>query len=98
MDRIKSFLNSSPSQFRSPRLQTSSSPKVDPPSHINILPPPRPAYSASPPRILIIGAGSRGSTYGRSIMLSSNGFVVAIAEPVEFKRKDFGRNYIWGRE
>jgi predicted dehydrogenase len=31
-------------------------------------------------------------------MLSSNGFVAAIAEPVAFKRKEFGQKYIWGVE
>ncbi|KAH8650185.1 hypothetical protein BX600DRAFT_387931 [Xylariales sp. PMI_506] len=54
--------------------------------------------SARPPRILIIGAGSRGRTYARATVSSSNGVVVAVAEPDEYKRKQFGKTFIHGVE
>lgn len=49
----------------------------------------------SPPRCLVIGAGSRGNAYARAVSRSTGGIVAAIAEPVEFKRAQFGRTYIW---
>ncbi|RPB01961.1 NAD(P)-binding protein [Choiromyces venosus 120613-1] len=39
------------------------------------------------PRILIIGAGSRGRAYAWSIATATNGTVVGVAEPDEYKRK-----------
>ncbi|KAK4449369.1 hypothetical protein QBC34DRAFT_448753 [Podospora aff. communis PSN243] len=54
--------------------------------------------SENPPRVLIIGAGSRGRAYARAIRGSSNGVVVAVAEPDDYKRTEFGRNMIWGAE
>lgn len=62
------------------------------------LPPPNPPKSKNPPRILIVGAGSRGGAYGRAIYGSTNGCVVAVAEPIDYKRKAFGRKHIWGLE
>lgn len=59
--------------------------------------PPRPQMSASPPRILIIGAGSRGDAYARATGRSSNGVVVAVAEPIKYKRQRLGEEYIWGK-
>ena len=59
-------------------------------------PTPRPAMSASPPRLLIIGAGSRGNSYARATRLSSNGVIVAVAEPIPYKRRLLGEKYIWG--
>lgn len=50
----------------------------------------------SPPRILIIGAGSRGRAYARAIQSSTDGFVTAVAEPNEYKRRHFGQTFIWG--
>lgn len=58
--------------------------------------PPPPPMSAKPPRVLIIGAGSRGRVYARCTRQSSNGIIAAIAEPDDFKRHQFGRNFIWG--
>ncbi|POS87364.1 hypothetical protein EPUL_000445, partial [Erysiphe pulchra] len=52
--------------------------------------------SPNPPRILIVGAGSRGNAYARAIRDSSNGVLVSIAEPIEHKRRRFGEQYIWG--
>ena len=56
--------------------------------------PPPPPFSARPPRILIIGAGSRGRTYARCTKLSTNGIVVAVAEPDDYKRRSFVRTFI----
>ncbi|KAF1978611.1 streptomycin biosynthesis protein StrI [Bimuria novae-zelandiae CBS 107.79] len=50
----------------------------------------------NPPRVLIIGAGSRGSAYTEATLSSTNCIVAAIAEPVTYKRTEFGRKYIWG--
>ncbi|KAH7117519.1 hypothetical protein EDB81DRAFT_668064 [Dactylonectria macrodidyma] len=52
--------------------------------------------SEHPPRLLIIGAGSRGRNYAKTIVGSSNGVVVAVAEPDKFKREFLGRYHIWG--
>lgn len=59
--------------------------------------PPRPAMSANPPRLLIIGAGSRGNGYARATAESTNGITVAVAEPIAYKRKQLGEKYIWGK-
>jgi predicted dehydrogenase len=60
--------------------------------------PSRPAFSASPPRLLIIGAGNRGRAYARAIRDSSNGILVGVVEPVTSRRENFGRKFIWGPE
>ncbi|KAL2758853.1 hypothetical protein ACRALDRAFT_1092552, partial [Sodiomyces alcalophilus JCM 7366] len=52
----------------------------------------------SPPRILVIGAGSRGHAYARAMTTSTNAVVAAIAEPLPFKRAHFGRTYVWGSD
>lgn len=72
------------------------SPEVDEAEEVQF--PPPPPMSAKPPRVLIIGAGSRGRVYARCTRQSSNGIIVAVAEPDPFKRKQFGRNFIWGSE
>jgi Predicted dehydrogenases and related proteins len=54
-------------------------------------------YSANPPRIVIIGAGSRGRTYANIIKSFTNGVVVAVAEPDEYKRMCLGEAVIWGK-
>jgi hypothetical protein len=50
----------------------------------------------NPPRVLILGAGSRGSAYAKAALSSTNSIVAAIAEPVAYKRAEFGRKYVWG--
>jgi predicted dehydrogenase len=52
--------------------------------------------SDSPPRLLIIGAGSRGRGYAEAAATSSNGIVASVAEPVEYKRMQLGKRFIWG--
>ncbi|KAF2772732.1 NAD(P)-binding protein [Teratosphaeria nubilosa] len=49
---------------------------------------------AEPPSFLIVGAGSRGNAYAAAVIRSGLGTVAAIAEPVEFKRRDFASRYI----
>lgn len=58
--------------------------------------PSRPAMSPNPPRIMIIGAGSRGNSYARAIRDSTNGALVGVTEPIANKRKRLGTTYIWG--
>ncbi|KAG0130656.1 hypothetical protein HOY82DRAFT_561823 [Tuber indicum] len=52
--------------------------------------PPKPENS---PRILIIGAGSRGRSYARSIATATNGTVVGVAEPDGYKRRMLVQEY-----
>lgn len=48
-------------------------------------------------RFLVIGAGSRGNAYARAVTTATTaGVIHAVAEPHAFKRREFGRNYIWG--
>lgn len=47
-------------------------------------------------RFLVIGAGSRGDAYGKAVTTATPGVIHAVAEPHTFKRREFGRNYIWG--
>jgi predicted dehydrogenase len=49
----------------------------------------------TPPRILIIGAGSRGTSYAEAALSSSNATIACICEPNEFKRNAFGSRFIW---
>lgn len=54
-----------------------------------------PTSSESPPRLIIIGAGSRGNAYAKAVTQSTNGVIVAVAEPVTAKRQALGKRYIW---
>ncbi|KAK3330277.1 hypothetical protein B0H66DRAFT_572395 [Apodospora peruviana] len=49
-----------------------------------------------PPRLLVIGAGQRGRAYARAVRSDTKGIVVAVAEPDDYKRAEFGRSLIWG--
>jgi len=51
---------------------------------------------ASNPKFLIIGAGARGNAYARAVTESTNGRIVAVAEPIAHKRRALGQRYIWG--
>lgn len=63
-----------------------------------MLPPPeRPPMSANPPRCIVIGAGSRGNAYAKAITESTNGIVVGVVEPIDYKRQVYGQEYIWGK-
>ncbi|KZF22504.1 NAD binding Rossmann fold oxidoreductase-like protein [Xylona heveae TC161] len=78
-------------------LDTATTPSTDSKQTIpECEPPASPSRSENPPRILVIGAGSRGNSYARAIRDSTAGKVVAVAEPIKFKRHAFGGKYIWG--
>jgi predicted dehydrogenase len=47
------------------------------------------------PGFLVIGAGSRGCSYARAVTLATSGTIAAVAEPDDFKRRNFGKKYIW---
>ncbi|OAX83789.1 hypothetical protein ACJ72_01845 [Emergomyces africanus] len=48
------------------------------------------------PKFLVIGAGSRGHAYARAVTNVTNGVIHAVAEVDTFKRREFGKTYIWG--
>jgi predicted dehydrogenase len=50
------------------------------------------------PRVLVIGAGSRGHAYSKPIQRLGLGKIVGVCEPIAFKRQEFGKRYIWGPE
>jgi predicted dehydrogenase len=52
----------------------------------------------TPPRILIIGAGSRGTAYAEAALSSTNATIAAVCEPNAYKRAEFGRKFIWGEK
>lgn len=60
---------------------------------------PPPGYQTfdTPPRILIIGAGSRGCTYADIVTRYSNAVIAAVCEPLAYKRTEFGKRFIWGQ-
>ena len=47
------------------------------------------------PQVIVIGAGSRGTTYARAIDQHTSGVVAAVAEPIAFKRAQLGKSFIW---
>lgn len=63
---------------------------------LTVAAPTRPPSSANPPRLAIIGAGSRGQAYAHAVSRATAGRIVAVAEPHAYKRALLGRNYIWG--
>ncbi|KAK2767799.1 hypothetical protein FQN54_003958 [Arachnomyces sp. PD_36] len=50
------------------------------------------------PRFLVIGAGSRGNAYARAVTQVTSGIIHSVAETDDFKRREFGKTYIWGSE
>jgi predicted dehydrogenase len=52
----------------------------------------------NPPRVLIIGAGSRGTAYAEAALSSTNSILAAVCEPSDYKRVEFGRKFIWGKD
>lgn len=53
-----------------------------------------------PLRFLVIGAGSRGHAYAEGVTHgpTTSASIYAVAEPLAFKRAEFGKRYIWGTE
>ncbi|KAF1841994.1 streptomycin biosynthesis protein StrI [Cucurbitaria berberidis CBS 394.84] len=52
----------------------------------------------NPPRVLVIGAGSRGTAYAKAALSSTNAIIAAVCEPIAYKRNEFGRKFIWGSD
>ncbi|OMP81963.1 putative oxidoreductase YteT [Diplodia seriata] len=52
------------------------------------------ADSPSPPRILVIGAGSRGHAYASAVVKHTAAVIAAVAEPIAFKRREFVSRFI----
>lgn len=50
------------------------------------------------PRFLVIGAGSRGNSYARAVTSVTSAIIHSVAETDDFKRREFGKRYIWGSE
>lgn len=48
-----------------------------------------------PPRVLIIGAGSRGTAYAEAAQEGTNAIIAAVCEPLKSKRETFGKRFIW---
>ena len=48
-----------------------------------------------PPRLLIIGAGSRGNAYAKAVTDAKDAIIASVAEPIVFKRNSLGQKYIW---
>ncbi|KAG8525951.1 uncharacterized protein KY384_000713 [Bacidia gigantensis] len=60
-------------------------------SHLNQI------RGSAPLKFLVIGAGSRGNGYAHALLQSTpDAQITAVAEPIEVKRRAFGRQYIWG--
>lgn len=76
------------------RLMAEPGPVVSSEKDVTVTTPSRPPPSVNPPRLLVIGAGSRGQAYAHAVNLSTNGRVVAVAEPHPFKRAHFVKNYL----
>lgn len=75
-------------------LRKPSAPEVPPAiKSFKVLPPQGSEKPPNSPRILVIGAGSRGSAYARAIHTSTIGTVVGVAEPIEYKRNLFVSKY-----
>lgn len=49
----------------------------------------------TPPRVLVIGAGSRGTAYAEAILEGTNAVIAAVCELVSYKRAAFGQKFIW---
>ena len=52
----------------------------------------------SGPGFLVIGAGSRGHAYAQAVTKATCGHIAAVAEIDAFKRREFGKAYIWHDE
>lgn len=90
MSKLRALLSTS--------TESSSSEPTFQPRPAQTLPSSTPKLSAYPPRLVLIGGGSRGSSLARAIVHGSNGHLVAIVEPDQFKRRQIGRHCIWGLE
>ena len=55
---------------------------------------PEKQHFATPPRILVIGAGSRGTTYAQWTKLYTNAIISGICEPIAHKRRVFVQRFM----
>lgn len=76
------------------RVASTQSPMLDDTSFLQA--PPYQNFKA-PPRVLIIGAGSRGTSYAEAAISCSNASIACICEPNEYKRNLFGSRFIWSK-
>jgi hypothetical protein len=51
--------------------------------------------SPTPLQLLVIGAGSRGTSYASAALSCSNAVIACVCEPIESKRLAFGQRFIW---
>jgi predicted dehydrogenase len=49
-------------------------------------------------KFIVVGAGQRGICYAEPVVNATSAKIHAVAEPIEFRRKFFGREFIWGTE
>ena len=99
MEKAKQLLRKTGSASRAGKQKSNIFKTEDQPYQLPVevdLPPPRPPPSKNPPRLLSVGAGSRGYAFARAIVHGSNGFVAAVADPVAARRKRLGKHHIWG--
>jgi len=50
------------------------------------------------PRVIVIGAGSRGTAYATPLFSAGAARIVAVAEPRDHVRNEFGKTFIWGAD
>jgi predicted dehydrogenase len=81
-----------------PMDHTTMSPPATPEDETLFTQPPTKQSFTTPPHILIIGAGSRGTAYAEAALECSNSVVAAICEPIAYKRKEFGRKFVWQQQ
>ncbi|EZF29449.1 NAD binding Rossmann fold oxidoreductase [Trichophyton interdigitale] len=56
------------------------------------------ARQPGPLRFLVVGAGQRGTAYGKAVTNATDGIIYAVAEPNDETRQRFGRKYVWGEK
>lgn len=70
-------------------------PKSDVSSHEAYLKAPDFQNFDNPPRIMVIGAGSRGTAYAEAALEGTNAVIAGICEPIHSKREAFGKRFVW---
>ena len=56
----------------------------------------RPRQGRRTARVVVIGAGSRGTGYAQLIQSQDRGVIAAVAEPSAYRRNQLGKSCIWG--
>lgn len=78
-----------------PHFEENTISNIDGDSHEAFLKAPSFQKFDNPPRVLVIGAGSRGTAYAEAALQGTNAIISAICEPIQSKREAFGRKFIW---